>query len=132
MHYFNIFREVKTQIPLNSRIKEALSERQIENFVRWGYPYYFEDYNFTIPITGRVPPAMANPMAQQLQTIFGPALGQGLMIDGISLFKQTSNKEPARLIKRTPFRMKNPTLSAPVVKKSSKSEGEDTVTAVNI
>lgn len=132
VHYFNIFREVKTQLPLNSRIKEALSERQIENFVSWGYPYYFDDYKFTIPITGRVPAAMANPMAQQLQTIFSPALGQGLMVDGISLFKQSSNKEPARLIKRTPFRMNNPTMPEPSSPGSSKNHEKNAVTSVNI
>jgi len=34
------------------RLVPALTDRQIENLVRWGYPYVFEDFRFHMTLTG--------------------------------------------------------------------------------
>src|SRR5262249_30663264 len=36
------------------RLSAGLSERQIENLDRWGYPYVFEDFRFHLTLTGPI------------------------------------------------------------------------------
>lgn len=104
---FNHFRETNPEPIINQKMKDILTERQIENLIKWGNPYYFEDFQFQMPLTGRVPAPMIELLSKNLQKVFSPPLSQGLLIDGLTLFKQENNQKPARMLKRFPFKTKN-------------------------
>ena len=104
---FNHFRETQPEKAINPKLKEMLSERQLENLIKWGHPYYFEDYKFQIPLTGAVPPKMIGLLEQNLQKLFTKHLSQGLQIDSLTLFKQENMNKPARMIRRFPLMKDN-------------------------
>ena len=103
VRHFNHFRDIPPEKPINPKLKEVLTERQIDNLVKWGYPYYFEDFKFIMPLTGAVPLPMIELLTKNLQNIFSKQLSQGLNVDSLTLFKQENNNKPARMIKRFPL-----------------------------
>lgn len=103
VRHFNHFRETQPEKTINPKLKEMLTERQLENFIKWGHPYYFEDYKFQIPLTGAVPAKMIELLEQNLQKLFTKHLSQGLKVDSLTLFKQENMNKPARMIRRFPL-----------------------------
>src|SRR5262249_29039213 len=51
---FDRFRRPLTSHEREQRLGAGLSERQIENLDRWGYPYVFEDFRFHLTLTGPI------------------------------------------------------------------------------
>src|SRR5262249_3852085 len=51
---FDRFRRPLTSHEREHRLGAGLSERQIENLDRWGYPYVFEDFRFHLTLTGPI------------------------------------------------------------------------------
>lgn len=103
VRHFNHFRDIPPEKPINPKLKEVLTERQIDNLTKWGYPYYFEDFKFIMPLTGAVPLPMIELLTKNLQNIFSKQLSQGLNVDSLTLFKQENNTKPARMIRRFPL-----------------------------
>lgn len=103
VRHFNHFRDIPPEKPINPKLKEVLTERQIDNLTKWGYPYYFEDFKFIMPLTGAVPLPMIELLTKNLQNIFSKQLSQGLNIDSLTLFKQENHSKPARMIRRFPL-----------------------------
>ncbi len=52
---FDKYRAMMTDQELSRRLTPGLSDRQIENLCRWGYPYVFEDFRFHMTLTGSLP-----------------------------------------------------------------------------
>jgi len=104
---FNHFRETQPEMSINPKLRDMLSERQLENFIKWGHPYYFEDYKFQIPLTGAVPAKMVELLEQNLQKLFTKHLSQGLKVDSVTLFKQENMNRPAQMIRRFPLMKDN-------------------------
>lgn len=107
VRHFNHFRETQPEKVINPKLKEMLTERQLENFIKWGHPYYFEDYKFQIPLTGAVPAKMVELLEQNLQKLFTKHLSQGLKVDSLTLFKQENMNKPAQMIRRFPLMKDN-------------------------
>lgn len=107
VRHFNHFRETQPEKAINPKLKEMLTERQLENFIKWGHPYYFEDYKFQIPLTGAVPAKMVELLEQNLQKLFTKHLSQGLKVDSLTLFKQENMNKPAQMIRRFPLMKDN-------------------------
>jgi len=105
--FFDHYREKSTPIPINERIKETLSQRQIDTLVKWGNPYLFEDFNFNIQLTGQIPENIAAQLGMLLQKQFMEHLAGGLNIAGLSLFGQNNDHSPARLLSFFPFEKKS-------------------------
>src|SRR6516164_4703887 len=51
---FDRFRRPLTAHERGQRLGAGLSQRQIENLDRWGYPYVFEDFRFHLTLTGPI------------------------------------------------------------------------------
>ena len=81
------------------RIALGLSQSQIQNLDRWGYPYVLSDFRFHLTLTGNVP-------ARRHQTILGILLAgfhrmrvnEPVAIDRLALLKQESLDTPFRVV----------------------------------
>lgn len=114
VYLFDTLREKSQPIPVNGRMKTALTQRQIDNFVKWGHPYLFEDYKFSIQLTGPLQEKVANQLCTFLQNQFVNDLTHGVMINGLSLFGQESPEKPARLLCFSPFKQQSTADPSPI------------------
>lgn len=104
VQFFDNFRLKGPPIPINGQMHKALSQRQIDYLVKWGNPYVFEEFTFSMPLTGRVSPKIGGPLKDYLQNQFIHYLSHGLTIDGLYLFGQKAVAAPARLLNYFPFK----------------------------
>jgi putative phosphonate metabolism protein len=73
----------------HDRRMTGLSERQIGNLDRWGYPYVFEDFRLHLTLTGRLGVDRQAAVVPFLRERFAAACGtQPLRIDRIALLRQ--------------------------------------------
>jgi len=71
------------------RDPSRLSERQVSNLDRWGYPYVFDDFRFHMTLTGPLPAERRDEVPGRLRRSFAQAWGERpIAIDRIGLFKQ--------------------------------------------
>ena len=76
-----------------------LSNRQIANLDRWGYPYVFEDFRFHMTLTGRVEPSHRPAILSYLQKRFCECCDKRpLPIDCLALLRQSSPNARFRVI----------------------------------
>ncbi|MCB1489973.1 MAG: DUF1045 domain-containing protein [Bauldia sp.] len=80
------FRAPATEEEIARRRPESLSERQRDYLREWGYPYVFDEFQFHMTLTGRVPVARRAAMAEVLRRRFAPFIGRPLAIDALALF----------------------------------------------
>jgi putative phosphonate metabolism protein len=72
-----------------SRVAAGLSERQVRNLDRWGYPYVFEEFRLHLTLTGRLGADRQASVLSFLRDGFAAADGAGpLPIDRIALLRQ--------------------------------------------
>ena len=100
---FDPFRAPSPPEDLARRRKAALTPRQDELLIRWGYPYVFETFRFHMTLTGRLDTARRNAVRTGLEALFDPALSEPIAFDSICLFCQPSRDAPFRLIRRHVF-----------------------------
>ncbi len=105
--FFDQYREIGEPIHVSDRLKKALTQSQIDNLMRWGNPYLFDDFTFNIQLTGQIPEGMASQLSELLQKQFMEHLSSGLVIGGLSLFGQNNDHSPARLLSFFPFQKKS-------------------------
>lgn len=113
VHIFDPLREKGNPIPINDRMKTALTQSQINNFVKWGHPYLFDDYKFNIQLTGALSEKIAPQLCSFLQKHFLNGLTNGMMMNGLSLFGQEGPDKPARMIYFAAFQQNQSTNSTP-------------------
>jgi putative phosphonate metabolism protein len=71
------------------RLAAGLSERQVQNLERWGYPYVFEDFRLHLTLTGRLPAERQAIVLPFLREQFAAAQGpEAVRIDAIALLRQ--------------------------------------------
>ena len=104
VRFFDNFRLKGPPVPINGQMHKALSQRQIDYLIKWGNPYVFEEFAFTMPLTGRIPKTILGPLTDYLQNQLIHYLSHGLTVDGLYLFGQKTGSEPARLINYFPFK----------------------------
>jgi putative phosphonate metabolism protein len=81
------------------RSRANLSDRQVANLDRWGYPYVFEDFRFHMTLTGRVEPRDRPAILSYLQKRFGEYYDKSpLPIDCLALLRQSSPNARFRVI----------------------------------
>ncbi|MBV8239757.1 MAG: DUF1045 domain-containing protein [Hyphomicrobiales bacterium] len=77
----------------------GLSERQIENLDRWGYPYVFEDFRFHLTLTGPVDAERRAFILALLQARFNDIDGgHSLPITQLALVRQDARSRPFRVV----------------------------------
>jgi hypothetical protein len=76
----------------------GLSERQVGNLDRWGYPFVFDDFRLHLTLTGRLDADRQSVILPFLRDRFAAAYGsRPLPIDRIALFRQ--DRADARFIR---------------------------------
>ena len=101
---FDAFRAPMSARERARRVAADLSQSQIHNLERWGYPYLFRDFRFHMTLTGKLAQARAKAVLAQLRAGFGRACGeQELAIDRLALLKQEGERAPFRVICQIEF-----------------------------
>jgi putative phosphonate metabolism protein len=101
---FDRFRAPMSEQERARRLVPALSDRQIENLVRWGYPYVFEDFRFHMTLTGKL-------ALQKRSKAFRFLCGKfeqlsdatALTVDQIVVAKQDHKASPFQILKVAPL-----------------------------
>ena len=96
---FDAFRAPMSARERARRVAADLSQSQMHNLERWGYPYLFRDFRFHMTLTGKLAGAGANRVLAQLRAGFSRACGEReLAIDRLALLRQEGEHAPFRVI----------------------------------
>src|SRR5262249_29770313 len=96
---FDRFRRPLTSHERGQRLGAGLSQRQIENLNRWGYPYVFEDFRFHLTLTGPIDADRRGSVLALLQARFDAIDGgHSLPITRLSLLRQDAWSTPFRVV----------------------------------
>jgi hypothetical protein len=81
------------------RIASGLSQSQIQNLDRWGYPYVLSEFRFHMTLTGAVPQRRKKAVLAALLNGFHQMnVEPSIAIDRLSLMKQESPDAPFRVV----------------------------------
>jgi 2'-5' RNA ligase len=100
------FDAFRAPMPAQERERRAtgLSERQVSNLDRWGYPYVFEDFRFHMTLTGRLAPDRQDMMLAVLHRHFARMHGdRPIAVDRLGLFKQDDAGARFRVLHHFPL-----------------------------
>lgn len=97
---FDAFRAPLTAHDRARRRPDMLTPRQVEQLDRWGYPYVFDDFQFHMTLTGRLPDERQQPILSMLRRRFAALELATLAIDAIALFRQDDAGSRFRVIGR--------------------------------
>jgi putative phosphonate metabolism protein len=95
------FDRFRAPMPAAERARRAdgLSERQLANLDRWGYPYVLADFRFHMTLTGRLAPDRQEATLATLRRSFARTCGDGpIAIDRLGLFKQDNASARFRVL----------------------------------
>lgn len=81
------------------RLLPTLTERQIANLERWGYPYVLDDFKFHMTLAGPLVRESMEAVCRKLDGMYRPAR-EAVALDAICLFKQRSRDEGFRVVSR--------------------------------
>jgi putative phosphonate metabolism protein len=107
---FDRFRAPMSEQERARRLVPALSDRQVENLVRWGYPYVFDDFRFHMTLTGKLALQKRSKAYRFLCAKFEQLPdAASLTVDQIVVAKQNDNASSFQVIKvaslgRSPYR----------------------------
>ena len=101
---FDAFRAPMTAQERSRRLASGLSQSQLQNLDRWGYPYLFEDFRFHMTLTGKVPAKAREAIVTQLAAGFSRVCGaQPVIVDRLALLKQDGETARFRVISQDVF-----------------------------
>jgi putative phosphonate metabolism protein len=109
---FDRFRAPPDEAETARRRNAGLSARQEELLAQWGYPYVFDQFRFHMSLTGTLPEADLDLIAEALRPVVGPFCAAPLPVDSLCLYWQKDRATPFTLIKRFAFRAESGRLSA--------------------
>jgi hypothetical protein len=96
---FDAFRAPMSARERARRVAGNLSQSQMHNLERWGYPYLCSDFRFHMTLTCRLAGERATAALAQLRASFARVWGeQELSIDRLALLKQEGKHAPFRVI----------------------------------
>ena len=96
---FDAFRAPMAARERARRVAANLSQSQMHNLERWGYPYLFRDFRFHMTLTGKLVGERAAAVLSRLRRGFADACGeQELAIDRLALLKQEGEQAPFRVL----------------------------------
>jgi putative phosphonate metabolism protein len=88
------FRAPMTEKERAKRKPESLTNSQLRNLDRWGYPYVFDDFRFHMTLTGRVEEKDRLRVARMLDAFFEPVLSEPVEINNLALFVEPEPGAP--------------------------------------
>lgn len=78
-----------------------LSEQYVQNILKWGYKYVFDDFNFHITLTDVInDEQMLNQEFYTIKNNLKQALNKTIILDSVCLVRQDKSQEPFKIIKR--------------------------------
>ncbi len=81
------------------RLASGLSQSQIQNLDRWGYPYVLSEFRFHMTLTGAVPPQRKQMVLAELLDLFHDIkVEPSMIIDRLAVMKQESPDGPFRVL----------------------------------
>jgi putative phosphonate metabolism protein len=83
---FDRFRAPLAEADFARRWRTRLGERELNQMLRWGYPFIFEDYRFHMTLTGPVPRLEREHVLVVLEHHFGALATAPLNIGQLALF----------------------------------------------
>ena len=97
---FDRFRQPLGDEERRKRLDAELSQRQIENLDRWGYPFVFEDFRFHMTLTGPIEEDRRRAeIVALLQDRFAAACGGApLSVTRLALLRQERPSTPFRVV----------------------------------
>jgi putative phosphonate metabolism protein len=96
---FERFRLPMTEQERDRRLAAGLSQHQVANLDRWGYPYVFEEFRFHMTLTRRIQPDRRLAIHALLQNEFSRHCGYGpIRLDRLALARQYHPNAPFRVI----------------------------------
>jgi putative phosphonate metabolism protein len=104
VRYFDRFRAPLTEQDRRRRLKSPLTERQIQNLDRWGYPYVFDDFRFHMTLTGRLETGEREDALSRLCHEFQQASPvKHLTIGKIVIARQHDGASPFKVVRAAPL-----------------------------
>ena len=97
------FRKPPSEEELKRRRTAALTARQEEQLMRWGYPYVLDDFRFHLTLTRRLAPSEAARLSFAAEAHFAPVLREPVVIDGITLFQEPGPGADFLALRHFPF-----------------------------
>jgi hypothetical protein len=96
---FDAFRAPMSARERARRVAADLSQSQMHNLERWGYPYLFRDFRFHMTLTGKLAGTRADAVLAQLRAGFARACGEAeLSVDRLALLRQEGEQGRFRVI----------------------------------
>jgi hypothetical protein len=96
---FDAFRAPMSARERSRRVAANLSQSQMHNLERWGYPYLFTDFRFHMTLTGRLAGDRADAVLARLRGAFdGAYRPQALPVDRLALLRQAGERAAFRVI----------------------------------
>jgi putative phosphonate metabolism protein len=81
------------------RLASGLSQSQIQNLDRWGYPFVLSDFRFHMTLTGAVPPRRKRAILDVLHDGFrAMRVERSVAVDRLTLMKQETAEGPFRVL----------------------------------
>lgn len=88
------FRCATSQAELERRRAAGLSHRQEENLTAWGYPYVLDEFRFHMTLTRCLNGNEQRTASERALQHFAPVLGRPVMIDAVTIFRETTDRSP--------------------------------------
>lgn len=102
--HFDRFRAPLADKDRARRLAAPLSERQIANLDRFGYPYVLEDFRFHMTLTGPIHADLRDGIRAHLEERFEAKVGSGpVLVDGLTVYRQDEPGARFRILHRAPF-----------------------------
>jgi 2'-5' RNA ligase len=97
---FDAFRAPMSARERARRAAANLSQSQMHNLERWGYPYLFKDFRFHMTLTGRVPADRRDDVLAVVRSVFARMYGdRPIAIDRLALMRQDDERARFRVIR---------------------------------
>lgn len=95
---FDRFRTPMSEQEYARRLVPGLSERQIENLIRWGYPHVFDDFRFHMTLTGALPLAKRTKALRFLCAKFEQLSAASVVVDQIVIARQRKRMDSFEVV----------------------------------
>lgn len=100
---FEPFRAPLTELEIERRNPQSLSQAELANLMRWGYPYVFERFRFHMTLTARLERRDADRIALAAARYFAPALMRPVAVNSLALFVEPEPGAPFEICRRAPL-----------------------------
>jgi 2'-5' RNA ligase len=99
---FDEFRAPLAPAYRQRRLKDPLSDRQITQLNRYGYPYVLADFRFHMTLTRELTPGECDFYLPLLREIYA-RYDEPVPVDALTLFRQKSSEDRFTVLHRFPF-----------------------------